>query len=87
MGDARKVPKIGVTKNVATHEILSRIGSKKLDMMQSGADEKNINRLIKDRVDVSPTAYYAGIYSARKTLDFYDGSSVTFTVTHQRFRN
>ena len=34
--------------------------------MQSGADEKNIRRLTKGRIDIWPTAYYAGIYSAKK---------------------
>jgi len=66
MDDARKIVKIGVTKNVATHEILTSMGFTNLDVMKSGADEKNIKRLIKGRVDVWPTAYYAGIYSAKK---------------------
>jgi polar amino acid transport system substrate-binding protein len=64
--DAKKIPKIGVTKNVATHEILTNMGFNNLDVMQSGADEKNLKRLIKGRIDVWPTAYYAGIYSSRK---------------------
>jgi len=59
--DAKKVAKIGVTKNVATHEMLSNKGFKNLDVMQSGSDDKNIRRLTKGRVDLWPTAYYAGI--------------------------
>jgi polar amino acid transport system substrate-binding protein len=64
--DAKKLAKIGVTKNVATHEILTNMGFTNLDIMQSGSDEKNLKRLIKNRIDVWPTAYYAGIYSAKR---------------------
>lgn len=64
--EAKKVAKIGVTKNVATEQILSGMGFANLDVMKSGADEKNLTRLVKGRVDVWPTAYYAGIYSAKK---------------------
>lgn len=63
--EARQVGKIGVTKNVATHEALSAMGFDNLDVMQSGADERNLARLVKGRIDLWPTAYYAGIYSAR----------------------
>ncbi len=66
MEEAKTVGKIGVTKNVATHEILSSKGFTNLDVIKSGADEKNLKRLAKGRVDVWPTAYYAGIYSAKK---------------------
>lgn len=66
MDEARKLPSIGVTKNVATHEILTAQGFENLDVLQSGADEKNLQRLIKGRVAVWPTGYYAGIYSAKK---------------------
>jgi len=64
--DAKKVGRIGVTKNVATHEILTNMGFTNLNVMQSGADEKNLARLVKGRIDVWPTAYYAGIYSSKK---------------------
>ncbi|SCA55137.1 conserved exported hypothetical protein [Candidatus Terasakiella magnetica] len=64
--EAKKVGKIGVTKNVATQEILSDLGFQNLDIMKSGADEKNLTRLLKGRIDVWPTAYYAGTYSAKK---------------------
>jgi len=64
--DARKIRKIGVTKNVATHELLLNMGFTNLDVLQSGADDKNLKRLIKGRVDAWPTSYYAGIYNARK---------------------
>jgi len=64
--DAKKVAKIGVTKNVATHEILVNQGFKNLDVMQSGSDDKNLRRLTKGRIDVWPTVYFAGIYSAKK---------------------
>jgi polar amino acid transport system substrate-binding protein len=64
--DAKKISKIGVTKNVATHEILLNHGFTNLDVLQSGADDKNLKRLLKGRVDSWPTAYYAGIYNARK---------------------
>ena len=64
--DAKTIDRIGVTKNVATHEMLTGMGFANLDVMQSGADEKNLTRLVKGRIDAWPTAYYAGIYSARK---------------------
>lgn len=64
--DAKLLPKIGVTRNVATHEILTNLGFNNLDVVQSGADEKNIKRLVKGRIDVWPTAFYAGVYNARK---------------------
>ncbi|MBW1750344.1 MAG: transporter substrate-binding domain-containing protein [Deltaproteobacteria bacterium] len=64
--DAKKISKIGVTKNVATHEILLNHGFTNLDVLQSGADDNNLKRLIKGRVDAWPTSYYAGIYNARK---------------------
>ncbi|SCA55143.1 putative ABC-type amino acid transport/signal transduction systems, periplasmic component/domain [Candidatus Terasakiella magnetica] len=66
LDEARTLNKIGVTKNVATHEILRNMGFTNLDVMESGADEKNLKRLIKKRVDVWPTVYYAGTYSAKK---------------------
>jgi len=64
--DAKKIRKIGVTKNVAGHEIMLNMGFTNLDVLQSGADDKNMKRLIKGRVDVWPTSYYSGIYVARK---------------------
>lgn len=64
--DARKIRKIGVTKNVAGHEMLLNLGFTNLDVLQSGADNKNLKRLIKGRVDAWPTAYYSGIFNARK---------------------
>lgn len=66
MEEAKTLAKIGVTKNVATHEILANMGFSNLDVMQSGADEKNLKRLIKGRIDVWPTGYYAGVYSSKK---------------------
>ena len=63
---AKKIGKVGVTKNVATHEMLVNMGFKNLDVLQSGSDDKNIRRLTKGRIDAWPTAYYAGIYSAKK---------------------
>lgn len=55
-----------MTRNVATHEILTNLGFSNLDVVQSGADEKNIKRLVKGRIDAWPTAFYAGVYNARK---------------------
>lgn len=66
LDEAKKVPKIGVTKNVATHEILTNMGFENLDVMKSGNDDKNLKRLVKGRIDTWPTAYYSGIYNARK---------------------
>ena len=64
--EAKSVGKIGVTKNIATHEILSGKGFKNLDVMQSGADAKNLKRLIAGRIDVWPTEHFAGVYSAKE---------------------
>lgn len=66
MEEAKTVGKIGVTKNVATQEILQGMGFQNLDLMLSGSDDKNLKRLLKGRIDVWPTAYYAGIYSAKQ---------------------
>ncbi|PCI39418.1 MAG: hypothetical protein COB46_08875 [Rhodospirillaceae bacterium] len=66
LDEAKTVAKIGVTKNVATHEILVNLGFENLDVLKSGSDDKNLKRLLKGRVDVWPTAYYAGIYSAKR---------------------
>lgn len=62
--DAKKVKKIGVTKNVANHEMLLAMGFKNLDVIQSGADEKNIKKLVKGRIDLWPTTYFGGLYNA-----------------------
>ena len=78
--EAKKVPKIGVTKNIATHEVLINMGFTNLDIMKSGSDDKNLKRLIKGQIDVWPTAYYAGIYSAKK-LDLLDDIEVIPDVT------
>ena len=64
--DAKKIRKIGVTKNVAGHEMLVDLGYTNLDVLQSGNDDKNLKRLMKNRVDAWPTSYYSGIYVARK---------------------
>ncbi len=48
--------------------------------MQSGADEKNLTRLVKGRIDVWPTAYYAAINSAKK-LGILDQIEVIPNVT------
>lgn len=63
--DAKKVKKIGVTKNVANHEMLVAMGFKNLDILQSGADEKNIKKLVKGRIDLWPTTYFGGLYNAK----------------------
>ena len=64
--DAKKIRKIGVTKNVAGHEMMLNMGFTNLDVLQSGSDDKNMKRLIKGRVDAWTTSYYAGFYVARK---------------------
>lgn len=79
--EAKQLNKIGVTKNVATHEILTNLGFSNLDVVQSGADEKNIKRLVKGRIDAWPTAYYAGVYNAKKLgygdqIEVIDGVSL-----------
>lgn len=64
--EAKNVGKIGVTKNIATHEMLVNLGFENLDVMQSGADKKNLKRLLKGRIDIYPTAHYAGIFIAKE---------------------
>jgi polar amino acid transport system substrate-binding protein len=64
--DAKKVKKIGVTKNVGNHEMLLAKGFKNLDVLQSGADEKNIKKLVKGRIDLWPSTYFGGLYNAKK---------------------
>ena len=63
--DAKKVKKIGVTKNVGNHEMLKAMGFKNLDVLQSGADEKNIKKLVKGRIDLWPSTYFGGIYNSK----------------------
>ncbi len=63
--DARKVKKIGVTKSVANYEILHSMGFKNLDVV-SGNDDKNIKKLLKNRIDLWPSVKAAGLYSAKK---------------------
>jgi polar amino acid transport system substrate-binding protein len=69
--DAKKVGKIGVTRDVANYEILSAKGFKNLDVMQNGPDEKNIIKLVKGRIDLWASTYFGGMYSG-KNLG-YDG--------------
>jgi polar amino acid transport system substrate-binding protein len=62
--DAKKVAKIGVTKNVANCEILKNRGFKNLDIL-IGNDYKNIYKLIKGRIDLWPSIKAAGLYYAK----------------------
>jgi len=63
--DARKVNKIGVTKSVANYEILKAKGFKNLDII-GGSDDKNIEKLLKKRIDLWPYVKAAGLYNAKK---------------------
>ena len=63
--DARKVKKIGVTKSVANYEILKAKGFKNLDVI-TGRDDKNIEKLLKNRIDLWPYVKAAGFYYAKK---------------------
>ena len=64
--EAKRLAKVGVTKNVAAHELLLGLGFTNLDVLESGADEMNIRKLLRGRIDVWPSSYFAGMYSARK---------------------
>lgn len=64
--DAKKIKKIGVTKNVANYDILNSKGFKNLDIIKSGVDEKNIKKLVKGRIDLWPSLKTAGMYNAKK---------------------
>ena len=63
--DAKKVQKIGVTRAVANYEILKSKGFKNLDVI-SGSDDKNIKKLLKNRIDLWPYVKAAGLYNAKK---------------------
>ncbi|MBF0289906.1 MAG: transporter substrate-binding domain-containing protein [SAR324 cluster bacterium] len=63
--DAKKVGKVGVTRNVANYELLSAKGFTNLDVLQNGADENNIIKLIKGRIDLWASTYFGGLYSAK----------------------
>lgn len=58
--DARKVGKIGVTRKVANHDILSAMKFKNL-VVFGGSDDKNIRKLLKGKIDLWP-------YKEPKTL-------------------
>ena len=64
--DAKKLAKVGVTKNVGAHEVLVGLGFTNLDLLESGADETNIKKLVRGRIDVWPSSYLAGLHSAKK---------------------
>ena len=64
--DAKKLAKVGVTKNVGSHELLLSLGFTNLDVLESGADETNIKKLVRGRIDVWPSSYLAGLHSAKK---------------------
>lgn len=64
--DARKAGKIGVTKNVANHDVLKSMGFTNLDVIPSGVDEKNIKKLILGRIDLWPSLKEPGVFNARQ---------------------
>ncbi|MBF0266609.1 MAG: ABC transporter substrate-binding protein [Gammaproteobacteria bacterium] len=66
MEDAKKVNKVGVTRNVGNHQMMISKGFKNLDVLQEGADEQNIKKLVKGRIDLWPSLKMAGLYQARK---------------------
>jgi len=63
--DARKVKKIGVAKSVANYDVLKAKGFKNLDVI-SGSDDRNIEKLLKGRIDLWPYVKAAGLYNAKK---------------------
>ena len=64
--DAMKLAKVGVTKNVGSHDLLLSLGFTNLDVLESGADETNIKKLVRGRIDLWPSSYLAGLHSAKK---------------------
>ncbi len=64
--DAKKLAKVGVTKNVGSHEHLVSLGFTNLEVLESGGDEINIKKLVSGRIDVWPSSYLAGLHSAKK---------------------
>lgn len=63
--DARKVGKIGVTRKVANHDILSAMKFKNL-VVFGGSDDKNIRKLLKGKIDLWPYEKAAGLYNAKQ---------------------
>lgn len=65
MEDAKRVNKVGVTRNVGNHQMMKSKGFTNLDVLQEGADEQNIKKLLKGRIDLWPALQMAGLYQAR----------------------
>lgn len=64
--DAKKISKIGVTRNVANYDILTEKGFENLDIIRSGVDEQNIQKLVKGRIDLWLALKKSGLYNAKE---------------------
>jgi len=64
--DAKKISKIGVTRNVANYDILTEKGFENLDIIKSGVDEQNIQKLVKGRIDLWLALKKSGLYNAKE---------------------
>jgi len=66
LDDAKKVGKIGVTKGVGNHGVLTAQGFTNLDVIPSGIDEKNIKKLVMGRIDLWPSLIGPGLFNAKR---------------------
>ena len=66
LNDAKKLKKIGVTKNFGNYEMLKAKGFKNLDVITTGLDTKNIKKLLHGRIDLWPGLRAQSLYTAKQ---------------------
>ena len=63
--DAKKVSKVGVTRNVANYDVLIANGFTNLEIVSDGTDDRNIQKLVDGEIILWPTLKKSGMYIAR----------------------